>query len=57
MRESQGRKVLEQFVVASWAEHLRQHRRVTQRDQDRLDLVRGLTEAGQPATVTHWIAR
>jgi MFS family permease len=50
-------RVLEQFVVASWAEHLRQHGRVTQRDQDRLDLVRGLTEAGQPATVTHWIAR
>lgn len=30
-------RVIEQFVVASWDEHLRQHERVTVRDQDRLD--------------------
>jgi MFS family permease len=49
-------RVLEQFVVASWDEHLRQHDRVTKRDQDRLDLIRGLTDPAHPVTVTHWLA-
>jgi MFS family permease len=49
-------RVLEQFVVASWDEHLRQHERVTKRDQDRLDRVREMTDPAQPVTVTHWLA-
>jgi len=49
------RRILEQFVVASWDEHLRQHERVTKRDQDRLDRVRQLTDPAHPVTVTHWL--
>jgi hypothetical protein len=49
-------RILEQFVVASWDEHLRQHERVTRRDQDRLDRVRALTDPARPVTVTHWLA-
>jgi predicted MFS family arabinose efflux permease len=49
-------RILEQFVVASWAEHQRQHERVTRRDQDRLDRIRALTGAETPAIVTHWIS-
>jgi Transmembrane secretion effector len=42
-------------VVASWDEHLRQHERVTRRDQGRLDRVRELTDPAHPVTVTHWL--
>jgi MFS family permease len=49
-------RILEQFVVASWEEHLRQHERVTKRDQGRLDRVREMTDPGRPVTVTHWLA-
>jgi MFS family permease len=49
-------RILEQFVVASWEEHLRQHERVTKRDQDRLNLVREMTDPARPVTVTHWLA-
>ena len=38
-------RVVEQFVVASWDEHLRQHERVSVRDQDRLDKVQALTKS------------
>ena len=48
--------ILEQFVVASWDEHLRQHERVTKRDQGRLDRIRELTDPAHPVTVTHWLA-
>jgi predicted MFS family arabinose efflux permease len=48
-------RIVEQFVVASWAEHLRQHDRVTGRDQERLNKVRALTDPGHPTTVTHWV--
>jgi MFS family permease len=48
------RRILEQFVVASWSEHLRQHERVTRHDQQRLDRIRGMTDPGKPVTVTHW---
>jgi MFS family permease len=53
---SDENRILEQFVVASWAEHLRQHERVTKRDQDRLDKVRALADPARPVTVTHWLA-
>lgn len=49
-------RILEQFVVASWDEHLRQHERVTKRDQERLDRVRQMTDPARPVTVTHWLA-
>jgi hypothetical protein len=49
-------RILEQFVVASWEEHMRQHERVTKRDQDRLDRIRELTDPAHPVAVTHWLA-
>lgn len=48
-------RVLEQFVVASWDEHLRQHERVTDRDQERLNRIRAMTDPAHPTTVTHWL--
>jgi hypothetical protein len=49
-------RILEQFVVASWDDHLRQHERVTKHDQERLDRVREMTDPDRPVTVTHWLA-
>jgi predicted MFS family arabinose efflux permease len=49
-------RILEQFVVASWSEHLRQHDRVTTRDQARLDRIRELADPARPPEVTHWVA-
>ena len=49
-------RILDQFVVASWPEHLRQHERVTRRDQARLDRIRELADPERPAVVTHWLA-
>ena len=49
-------RVLEQFVVGSWAEHLRQHERVSRRDQQRLEEISNMTDPSQPTTVTHWLA-
>jgi MFS family permease len=46
-------KIVEQFVVASWSEHLRQHERVTDRDQRYLDQATALST--QPPEVTHWL--
>jgi Transmembrane secretion effector len=43
-------RILEQFVVASWDEHLRQHERVTKRDQDRLNQIRDMTDPARPVT-------
>ncbi len=48
-------RVVEQFVVASWEEHLRQHERVTVRDQDRLDKVQALADPNRSTTRTHWL--
>ena len=48
-------RIVEQFVVASWSEHLRQHGRVTVRDQERLDAVRAEADPEHPTTVTHWL--
>jgi MFS family permease len=49
-------RVLEQFVVGSWEEHLRQHERVSIRDQQRLDEIKAMTDPSQPTTATHWLA-
>ena len=46
-------RILEQFVVASWDEHLRQHLRVTTRDQKRYDAIRAMTDPARPAVLTH----
>jgi MFS family permease len=48
-------RIVEQFVVASWQEHLRQHERVTGRDAGRLTKIRAMTDPGHPTTVTHWV--
>jgi predicted MFS family arabinose efflux permease len=49
-------RVLEQFVVGSRDEHLRQHERISRRDQQRLDEIRAMTDPSRPTTVTHWLA-
>jgi MFS family permease len=49
-------RVLEQFVVGSWEEHLRQHERVSRRDQQRLEQIEAMIDPSQHATVTHWLA-
>jgi MFS family permease len=48
-------RVLEEFVVASWEDHQRQHERVSRRDDQRLKDITEMTDPGQPPTVTHWI--
>ena len=48
-------RILEQFVVASWDEHVRQQDRVTVRDQQRYDQIRAMTDPAHPVTVTHWL--
>ena len=48
--------VLEQFIVGSWNEHLRQHERVSHRDEERFDAIKAMTDPDRPATVTHWLA-
>ena len=48
-------KILEQFIVASWAEHLRQHERISRRDAERFTKIRAMTDPGHPVVVTHWL--
>jgi MFS family permease len=48
-------RIEEQFVVASWQEHLRQRDRISRRDQQRLDKIRAMTKPDQPPKVTHWV--
>lgn len=48
-------RILEEFVVASWEQHLRQHGRVTVRDQERYARIRSITDPGHPTAVTHWL--
>ncbi|MBB3899255.1 MFS transporter [Roseococcus suduntuyensis] len=49
-------RVVEWFVVASWAEHLRQHHRVTVADQALQATVTALHEGTEPPRVTHLVA-
>jgi len=53
---AEPRRFVEQFVVASWDEHLRQHERVSARDQQRIDRARAMTDPERPPVVTHWLA-
>ncbi len=50
------KRVLEQFVVGSWEDHLRQHERVSRRDEQRLKDIDALTDPNRPTVVTHWLA-
>jgi MFS family permease len=47
---------VEVFLVESWAEHLRQHERVTDEDWADALAVRGLNPGGRPPRVTHLVA-
>lgn len=47
---------VETFLVESWAEHMRQHARVTNEDRIAQDLVRSLHAGDSPPVVTHLIA-
>ncbi|GAA3104459.1 hypothetical protein GCM10010464_79600 [Pseudonocardia yunnanensis] len=49
-------RIVEQFVVASWEAHLRQHERVSERDQNRLARVWAMSDPDRPPAVTHWLA-
>jgi MFS family permease len=49
-------RVTEWFMVASWAEHMRQHHRVTVADQALQARVTALHEGTQPPRVTHLVA-
>ncbi len=48
-------RFLEQFVVASWQEHLRQHERVSSRDRERLERIAAMSDPERPPRVTHWL--
>lgn len=47
---------LEAFLVESWAEHLRQHERMTNADREHEDRVRKLVTIGTEPVVRHFIA-
>ena len=51
----QPSRILEQFVVASWQEHVLQHARVSARDKQRYDAIRDMTDPADPTRVTHWL--
>jgi hypothetical protein len=48
---------LETFLVESWAEHLRQHARVTMEDRIVQDLARSFHAGSEEPVVTHLIAQ
>ena len=51
-----GMRYVEVFIVHSWAEHLRQHERVTIADRDIEERVRSLHAGDGPPAVSHLIA-
>ena len=50
------RQWMEWFFVSSWAEHLRQHDRVTRHDQDVHDAARAFHRGANPPEVGHYLA-
>ncbi len=52
---SESGKYVETFVVESWAEHVRQHSRVTLADKQAQDLARSFHLPTEPPKVTHFI--
>ena len=53
---SDPERYLETYVVASWAEHLRQHQRITVADQEVEDRALGLQQSGTAPVVSHFIS-
>ncbi|WP_459615529.1 MFS transporter [Bordetella sp. 2513F-2] len=51
-----GGLMLEWFMVESWAEHMRQHRRVSRADADVQESVRAYHRGSQPPRVRHMLA-
>lgn len=49
-------RYLETFVVDSWAEHLRQHERMTVADRESESQAHAFHVGDEPPKVTHWIA-
>jgi len=49
-------RFLETFTVESWAEHLRQHERMTMSDREVQAIVRSFHVGAEAPTVTHLIA-
>ncbi len=49
-------RYIENFVVESWAEHLRQHERVTVSDREMEAKAWAFHQGDAPPKVTHWIA-
>ena len=49
-------RYLETFVVDSWAEHLRQHERMTVADREAESQAHAFHTGAEPPKVTHWIA-
>jgi len=47
---------IETFVVDSWAEHLRQHERMTVADRETESQAQAFHIGAEPPKVTHWIA-
>jgi hypothetical protein len=53
---AQPARYVETFVVASWAEHLRQHERVTVADRETEDVARAFHVGATPPVVSHLIS-
>lgn len=49
-------RVIEWFMVESWAEHLRQHQRVSKADADMQDEALAFHEGAEPPVVHHFLA-
>ncbi len=49
-------RYVETFTVESWAEHLRQHERMTVADRDLQSILRAFHVGTEPPVVTHYIA-
>lgn len=49
-------RYIETFVVESWAEHVRQHERVTIADRETEERAFAFHQGADPPKVTHWIA-
>ena len=47
---------VETFLVENWAEHLRQHERITVADQEVEERARRFHRGGQAPAATHWLA-
>jgi len=53
---AEPQRLMEWFLVASWAEHLRQHRRVSRADADQQALAQRWHQGDQPPRVQHYLS-